>query len=378
MGVLNVSSVRRVLVGLIALVAIVFGTSGNARAQCTGVPLLCRQCLLIGNPIFFFPGDPGPEQHVLNTLYAETGPFLATPGSTTNITAQMTMTPPLSTSPTGELVAAAMLETMGYCEGPGTFPTVGDGGTVTTNFGPCGSLTDTFTVVSDGSTSPYEIQHSLTGSLTLQNLTLPPAGAEIDREAAISIGSTSASGEVKVFSGNAFTCAGAFSGTYNSHAPQSSFPFNCVIRSPWTSFAASNNIASGSVVRLPSAYGLTSVTPSAGPTTGGTAVSLCGPGICTTTGVTFGGVAATNLACGGTASCPGPDFPLLAVTPAHAAGPVNVVATNGSATATLTNGYTYVAPSVPALPSMWVVAALAALLGAAGWWMKDRKIKRRR
>jgi hypothetical protein len=91
--------------------------------------------------------------------------------------------------------------------------------------------------------------------------------------------------------------------------------------------------------------------------------------------VTFGGVAATNLACGGTASCPGPDYPLLAVTPAHAAGPVNVVATNGSATATLTNGYTYVAPSVPALPSMWIVSALAALLGGAGWWAKGRKAK---
>jgi hypothetical protein len=378
MGVLNVSSIRRVLVGFIAFFAIAFGASSNARAQCTGVPALCRQCLLIGSPIFFFPGDPGPEAHQLQTLYTETGPFLATPGNATNISAQMTMTPALSTSSTGELVAAAMLETMGYCEGPDTFPTVNDGGTVTTNFGPCGSLTDTFTVVSDGTTAPYEIRHSLSGNLTLQNLVLPPAGTEIDREAAISIGSTTASGEVKVFSGNSFTCAGTFSGTYNTHAPQSSFPFNCVIRSPWTSFAASSNIASGSVVRLPAAYGLTSVTPNSGPTAGGTAVSLCGPGICTTTGVTFGGLAATNLACGGTATCPGPDFPLLALTPTHAAGPVNVVATNGPATATLTNGYTYVTPNVPALPSMWIVAALAALLGGAGWWVKGRNAKRGR
>jgi hypothetical protein len=375
MGVLNVSSVRRLLVGFIAFFAIVFGTSSNARAQCTGVPLLCRQCLLIGHPIFFFPGDPGPQEHTLQTLYTETGPFLAQPGSTTNISAQMTATPPLSSSPEAELVAAAMLETMGYCEGPDTFSQVGDGGTVTTNFGPCGTLTDNFTVVSDGTTAPYQIQHSLSGSLTLNNLTLPPVGEGIGREAAIDIEPTSASGEVKVFS-NTFSCAGTFSGTYTTHpSTPTSIPFKCVIRSPWTSFAASSNIASGTVVRLPQPYGLTSVTPSSGPTVGGTPVSLCGPGICTTTGVTFGGVAATNLACSGVASCPGPDYPLLAVTPAHAAGAVTVVATNGSATASLTNGYTYVTPSVPALPSMWIVAALAALLGGAGWWVKGRKAR---
>lgn len=87
-------------------------------------------------------------------------------------------------------------------------------------------------------------------------------------------------------------------------------PWPCTIRTPWTSFSAAGGIASGTVVRQPAAYGLTSITPTSGPTTGATSVAMCGPGICTSTGVTLGGVAVTGLACGATATCPGPDYPL--------------------------------------------------------------------
>lgn len=365
----DVPSIRRAVVLAVSFVGVLYGTVGSAQAQCPGPPDQCRNCLLTGQPILFFPGDPGPETRSLQNLYTETGPFLAGPGASTNISAQMGFNPPAPLQ--SQLLAAAILETMGYCEGPLTFSNVGDGGTVTTNFGPCGTLTDTFTVVSDGSgATPYQIQHSLSGNLTLQNV--PSFGSEIDREAAITIGPSSASGEVKVFSGSTPLCAGTFSGTYNTHSTVQ-LPWPCVIRTPWTSYSSATNMASGSVVRLPSAYGLTSVTPNSGPTAGGTAVSLCGPGVCTSTGVTFGGLAATNLACGSVASCPGPDFPLLALTPAHAAGPVNVVATNGAATATLTNGYTYLQPVVPALPTTTAVFGLAGALLLAGWWAKRRK-----
>jgi hypothetical protein len=363
----NVSFIRKALVVAISFVGVAFGATGSAQAQCAGSPDQCRNCLLLGQPIFFFPGDPGPEQRTLQMMYSETGPFLDTAGAVTNLSAQMGMTP---AAPSGaQLLAAAMLETMGYCEGPNTFSQVGDGGTVTTNFGPCGTLTDTFSVVSDGVTAgggPYQIQHNLSGNLTLQNL--PALGPEIDRAAAITIGPTSASGQVALFSGSNTLCTGTFSGTYNTHPGSgTTLPWPCTIRTPWTAFTASTNIASGTVVRRPQAYGLTSVTPTSGPTTGGTAVTMCGPGICTSIGATFGGLSATNLACGVNPICPGPDWPLLAKTPAHAAGPVNVSATNGSATATLTNGYTYINAIVPALPTIWAVLGLAGLLAFAGW-----------
>jgi hypothetical protein len=370
----NCPSIRKSVVAAIAFLGVVVGAAGSAQAQCPGPPDLCRNCLLVGQPMFFFPGDPGPEARSLQLLYTETGPFLSTAGAVTNLSAQMTMDPP---APAGsQLLAAAMLETMGYCEGPITFSQLGDGGTVTTDFGPCGRLTDSFTVVSDGTgANPYEIRHTLSGSLTLQNL--PPLGQEIDRYAAITIGPTSATGEVKLYNGSTALCAGTFSGSYNTH-PTVQVPWPCVLRTPWTAFTASTNTASGTVDRRPLAYGLTSVTPNSGPTTGGQSVTMCGPGICTSLGVTFGGAPANNLACGSIATCPGPDFPLLALTPPHAAGPVNVVATNGAATATLTNGYTYIAPGVPALPTIWLVLALAAVLGLAGWWAKGRNTRSRR
>src|SRR5579863_637919 len=226
MGFLKrVSSVHKAVAIAVAFPAIAFASLSSAQAQCVGPPTQCRNCLLAGQPILFFPGDPGPEAHSLQgVLYTETGPFLSAPGAATNVSAQMNMNPP---APAGaQLLAAAMLETMGYCEGPITFSQVGDGGTATTNFGPCGSITDTFTVVSDGTGStPYEIQHTLSGNLTLQNLTA--LGPEIDRAGSITIGPTSASGEVKVFSGSTSLCAGTFTGTYNTHATVP-LPWPCV------------------------------------------------------------------------------------------------------------------------------------------------------
>jgi hypothetical protein len=368
------NAVLRALVVAIAFGGVALGGTASAQAQCTGTPAQCRNCMLVGQPIFYFPGDPGPESRTLNMTYAETGPFLGALPAAPNLSAQMGFSPapPLSS----ELLAAAILETMGNCEGPNTFSTVGDGGTVTTNFGPCGTLTDTFSVVSDGTTAPYQINHTIGGNLSLQNLVLT---GPIVRDAAITIGSQSATGAVTIYSGTTPLCSGAFSGSYTAHPNSTTtFPWPCTIHTPWTGYSAASNLATGSVTRQgPTPYGLTSITPISGPTSGGTAVELCGPGICTTTVVTLGGAAASGLACGESATCPGPDYPLLAITPAHAAGPVNVVVTNGSATASLTNGYTYLAV-VPALPTISAVLALTGALALAAWWANERRAKSRR
>jgi len=77
------------------------------------------------------------------------------------------------------------------------------------------------------------------------------------------------------------------------------------------------------------------VEPAEGDIAGGTVVTIKGQNLIRVTGVTFGGVA-------GTAFDVVDDDEITVTTGAHAAGAVNVVATNPSGTDTLTGGFTYV------------------------------------
>jgi hypothetical protein len=83
---------------------------------------------------------------------------------------------------------------------------------------------------------------------------------------------------------------------------------------------------------------VTLVSPGQGPTAGGTVVTITGTGFVSGATVTFGGTAATPVVFGSATS-------ITATTPAHAAGPVNVVVTNPDLqSGTLAGGFTYVAP----------------------------------
>ena len=82
---------------------------------------------------------------------------------------------------------------------------------------------------------------------------------------------------------------------------------------------------------------LNSASPTAGPIAGGTSVTLVGSNAGSATAVTFGGVPATNLT-------PIAANVIVVMTPAHAAGAVDLVLTTSGGSATLVNGYTYVAP----------------------------------
>lgn len=79
---------------------------------------------------------------------------------------------------------------------------------------------------------------------------------------------------------------------------------------------------------------ITDITPSAGPTAGGTAVAIDGAGFAAGATVTFGGVAATSVVIvnAGRITC---------VTPAHAEGAVDVVVTVGNLSATAAGAFTY-------------------------------------
>jgi hypothetical protein len=80
----------------------------------------------------------------------------------------------------------------------------------------------------------------------------------------------------------------------------------------------------------------TSVSPVYGTVDGGTAVTITGTGLTGATGLTFGAITATSIVVVS-------DTSITAVTPAHAAGTVNIVITTPGGTATGTNGYLYAA-----------------------------------
>jgi hypothetical protein len=84
------------------------------------------------------------------------------------------------------------------------------------------------------------------------------------------------------------------------------------------------------------------VTPDAGPTSGGTVVTIVGDGLSTNAAVLFGGTLAVGLPSLGNGG-------LVVTTPPHDAGPVDVTVTfaggdNTADTAMLVNGFTYFNP----------------------------------
>src|SRR5206468_3301544 len=77
------------------------------------------------------------------------------------------------------------------------------------------------------------------------------------------------------------------------------------------------------------------ISPVSGTTAGGTALTITGTGFLSGATVSLGGTAATGVTVVNSTT-------ITATTPAHAAGPVNVVVTNTDAqSGTLANGYTY-------------------------------------
>lgn len=78
---------------------------------------------------------------------------------------------------------------------------------------------------------------------------------------------------------------------------------------------------------------LASLTPSSGPSSGGTSVTISGTGLASTTAVTFGGAAASFAVLNSTT--------LVAITPPGTTGPVDVVVTTEGGSATASDGFTY-------------------------------------
>jgi formylglycine-generating enzyme required for sulfatase activity len=120
---------------------------------------------------------------------------------------------------------------------------------------------------------------------------------------------------------------------------------------------------------------VSSVSPTSGSTSGGTAITITGTNLTGASSVTVGGVAATSVVVVSPIS-------ITAVTPAGAAGAKNVAVTTAGGTATVTNGFTYQSIIVPtwatlveAMPDPAVVtdSTLRAAITATGlaWRVRD-------
>ena len=99
----------------------------------------------------------------------------------------------------------------------------------------------------------------------------------------------------------------------------------------------------GAYTYAPNVPTFTSISPSIGPTLGGTTVTIKGTGFTGATGVTFAGIAATGFTVVS-------DTSITATTPFHAAGAVNVVVTAPGGTASGT--YTYTTTAAPTFTSI--------------------------
>ncbi len=104
--------------------------------------------------------------------------------------------------------------------------------------------------------------------------------------------------------------------------------------------ASITNKMSNAVAYNPATMTMTGISPTSGTTAGGTVVTISGTNFQTGATVTFGGTGATVNSISSTS--------ILATTPAHTAGAVDVMVTNPGATGViLSSAFTYLAPPPP-------------------------------
>jgi IPT/TIG domain len=129
------------------------------------------------------------------------------------------------------------------------------------------------------------------------------------------------------FGANAGTITGNNSGSITVTVPAGTGTVPITVVTP----GGSTNGLSYTYVAAPT---LTDIEPVSGPTAGGTGVTITGTGLTTATSVTFGGTPASFVVVSATE--------VSAVTPAGAAGAVDVVVTTTGGSDTLEDGFTYV------------------------------------
>ena len=202
----------------------------------------------------FVPGDS--QAHAFSSgTFTEVGPFLTNVPTSTTISCALQFNPPESTTPAWLL--APIFETMGDCEGPPSFPAVGDGGRSTHDFGSFGTLIDDFSVTNAGQGADptgYHIRHVLSGNLDLRSLLALDAQSKIDRVANITLNHDNASGTIDIVatppSGQSQTILHAsITATYTTAPAAIPKPIPCVKRASFTAFDPASGLSTGTVTR---------------------------------------------------------------------------------------------------------------------------------
>jgi hypothetical protein len=144
--------------------------------------------------------------------------------------------------------------------------------------------------------------------------------------------------------------------TCASVAPQSSCtltytPGGTTVSQTSFPIQGANTNAATAAIQIDQGITISTVSPSRGPASGGTGVTLTGTGFNGATSLTFGGTAATSVNVVSTTS-------VTAVTPLHATGVVDVVITTPSGSATEVSGFTYDTPTVGQLAYGGTIACL--------------------
>ena len=168
-----------------------------------------------------------------------------------------------------------------------------------------------------------------TGTLTITNTSLTVAATNITSN----FTNTALNGNVSE-TGNTCTNVAPFASCTLTYTPGSTV----VAQTNFPIQGTNTNVATAAIQIVPGIT-LTSVSPSSGPASGGTGVTLAGIGFTGATSVTFGGAAATSVNVVSSTT-------VTAVTPAHAVGAVDVVISTPGGSATKTNGYTYLTTAV--------------------------------
>lgn len=199
-----------------------------------------------------------------------------------------------------------------------------------------GNVTDVTVTCTNGnasitvSDSPLTLTtNGPTGTLTINNTSLTVTATNITSDFTGT-----------VFDGNVVETGN----TCNSLAPQASCtltytPGSTVVSQTDFPIVGSNTNTVTAAIAIDASVTLVSANPSSGSAAGGTGFTLTGTNLTGATGVTFGGAAATSINVVNATTVTG-------VSPAHAAGAVDVDITTPEGSATLTDGYTYVATSV--------------------------------
>jgi len=204
--------------------------------------------------------------------------------------------------------------------------------TVTDNVGGTATATNKSLIVNAAPAGGCSINFTSSAPTSTANVGQPYSFSFATSGGSVSTSYSVGSGSVPT--GLSLSSSGTLSGTPTT---QGTYTFS-IWASDGTNTGSSANYTITVGAALAGAPVVSSLSPTSGPATGGTSVTLTGTGFTGTTGVTFGGTAATGVAINS-------DTSLTVTTPAKATGAVTVAVTNGFGTGSLSSAYTYVQAS---------------------------------